>query len=133
VKHADAGLNLRALLESAARKMQRPVPASMLLLLLLLRLLLLLGSTVAQDPVHPEWCAGPGTFGDDGGRCPSTRTEATPCPAGCFVKVQKSTDSGTVAVIATVLVLVICAAGVMRPLMAPTPKRSEVGEDEAQE
>jgi hypothetical protein len=104
-----------------------------MLLLLLLRLLLLLGSTVAQDPVHPEWCAGPGTFGDDGERCPLTRTEATPCPAGCFVKVQKSTDSSTVAVIATILVLVIFAAGVLRPLMAPAPERSEVGDDEAQE
>ena len=119
----------RALLENTTRKMHRPVPARMLLLpslLLLSSLLLLLGSAVAQDRVHPEWCAGPGTFGDDGERCPMTRTEATPCPAGCFVKVAQSRagESTAIAVTATIVVVVVFVVGFIYPIMNSSLERS---------
>ena len=88
----------------------------------MLLILMVLGSTAAQDAMHPEWCAGAGTRGDGGERCPELRTEATPCPAGCAVKIQTCETCGTqstmVAVAGTIVVLAAFIFGVVHPIMS---------------
>eukprot|EP01043_Picozoa_sp_COSAG02_P045611 COSAG02_NODE_4191_length_5645_cov_5.454922_1_plen_110_part_00 len=84
----------------------------------------LLDNASAQTSLHPEWCAGPGTFGKDGARCPETRTEATACPAGCAVTVQQCETCGTqstvVAVCGSIVVLTAFCVGIVGPLMKAT-------------
>lgn len=86
-----------------------------------LLLLQLLGSAMGQDTIHPEWCAGRLVNGVDGEPCPETRTEATPCPAGCTILVQQCETCGssgtTVAILGIVAVLLAFGAGVVLPLI----------------
>ena len=95
--------------------------------------LVLLDSASAQTGTHPEWCAGAGTFGDDGAPCPETRMGATECPAGCAVKVQQCETCGTqstvVAVCGSIVVLVAFFVGVVGPFMNVTKDQPHSSSD----
>ena len=58
------------------------------------------------------WCAGFGTIGDSGARCPDDDA-AGPCPAGCEVRVYTYEDGGSaVPILASVAVVLAVVIGI---------------------
>ena len=64
------------------------------------------------DVSSSAWCAGIGTIGNSGARCPNDDA-AGPCPAGCEVRVYTYEDGGgAVPILASVAVVLAVAIAI---------------------